>query len=165
MLGLRKRTFPGNNMKHRVFGKKLGRNFNERKALWNAQVRSMFIYGKIKTTNAKAKSVMSLVEDISSKIIQKEDLVARRYLYKYLQNRTWVNNVFTNFKAVFVDQKSNFTKIAKIGHRYGDDALIVELSFVKPITFSKDKIKPEKVEKKGKLKKSNPKKVKKETKK
>jgi large subunit ribosomal protein L17 len=148
MLGLKKRIFLGNNMKHRIFGRKLGRNFNERKALWRSQVRSMFIYGKIKTTDAKAKSVVSLLEDISAKIMQKEDLVARRNLYRYLQNRTWVNNVFVTFKSVFVDQKSNFTKIIKLGRRRGDDALMVELSFVKPISFSKDKIKKEKVGKK-----------------
>lgn len=167
MLGLKKKAWPGNNMKHRIFGKKLGRNFNERKALWNAQVRSMFIYGKIKTTEAKAKSLAPLIEDISQKIISKPDLFARRYLYKYLQDRTWVNNVFNNFKIIFEGQKSNFTKITKIGHRFGDNSLIVELSFVKPATFSKTKIKEEKEEKTKKLiKKTSPKKaVKKEIKK
>ncbi len=172
MLGLKRKVFLGNNMKHRIFGRKLGRNFNERKALWRSQVRSMFIYGKIKTTDAKAKSVLRLIEDISAKIMQKEDLIARRYLYRYLQDRTWVNNVFTTFKTVFVGQKSNFTKMEKIGRRYGDDALMVELSFVKPIAFSKDKakeekpVKKEKVVKKEKLQKSKtPKKLKKEIKK
>lgn len=128
-------------MKHRILGKKLGRNFNERKALWTNQVRSMFIYGKIKTTSAKAKSVLPFVEKIASDIISKPELIARRDLFKYLQNQTWVNNVYTEFKKVFGTQTSNFTTITNIKRRFGDDALIVELAFVKPITFNKDKIK------------------------
>jgi large subunit ribosomal protein L17 len=137
-------------------GKKLGRNFNERKSLWTAQVRSMFIYGKIKTTQAKVKSVAPIIEKLCSDINTFADLDARRLLYTFLQNRTWVNNVYTTFKKEFGEQKSNFTKSLKLYRRYGDDALMVELSFVKPITFSKDKIRPlaeKKIEKKIVVKK------------
>ena len=134
-------------MRHRMKGKKLGRNFNERKSLWTAQVRSMFIYGKIKTTEAKVKSVAPIIEKLCSDVSSFAPLDARRLLYTYLQNRTWVNNVYTTFKKEFGEQKSNFTKSLKLYRRYGDDALVVELSFVKPITFSKEKIKKE-VEKK-----------------
>ncbi len=134
-------------MKHRILGKKLGRNFNERKALWTAQVRSIFIYGKIKTTSAKAKSVVPFVEKLASDIISKPELIAKRDLFKYLQDQTWVNNVYTEFKKVFGSQTSNFTRLINIKRRYGDDALIVELSFIKPITFSKTKIKKDPIKK------------------
>jgi len=127
-------------MKHRIAGRKLSRNFNERKALWNAQIRSMFIYGKIQTTEAKAKSVLSFVEKIASDINTLSDLRARRMLFTHLQDQTWVNNVMKTFKEVFGTQTSNFTKLTRIKRRYGDDALIVELAFVKPISFSKTKI-------------------------
>ena len=124
-------------MKHRIAGRKLSRNFNERKALWNAQIRSMFIYGKIQTTEAKAKSVLSFVEKIASDINTLSDIRARRMLFTHLQDQTWVNNVMKTFKEVFGTQTSNFTKLTRIKRRYGDDALIVELAFIKPITFSK----------------------------
>jgi large subunit ribosomal protein L17 len=129
-------------MRHRMKGKKLGRNFNERKSLWNAQVRSMFVHGKIKTTEAKVKSLIPVIEKLCSDINTRADLDARRLLYTHLQNRTWVNNVYTTFKKEFGEQKSNFTKSLKLYRRYGDDALMVELSFVKPVTFSKEKIRP-----------------------
>ncbi len=134
-------------MKHRILGKKLGRNFNERKALWTAQVRSIFIYGKIKTTSAKAKSVVPFVEKLASDIISKPELIAKRDLFKYLQDQTWVNNVYAEFKKVFGSQTSNFTRLTNIKRRYGDDALIVELAFIKPITFSKIKIKKDPIKK------------------
>jgi len=127
-------------MRHRIFGKQLGRNHNQRQALLRGLVKNMFTHGKIETTEAKAKSVIPLVEKLSSVIVSKPDIIARRELFKYLQDRFWVNNVFTVFKTTFTDQKSNFTKTTKIKRRQGDDALVVSLSFVKPIKFDTKKI-------------------------
>lgn len=138
-------------MKHRIFGKKLGRNHNERKALFNSLTKAMFISGSINTTQARATAIVSTVESLSNTIITKPDLVARRELFKVLQNQTWVNNVFKKFKEIFGDQTSNFTKITKVKRRFGDDALIVKLSFVKPIKFEitkEVKIDPKKTDKK-----------------
>lgn len=140
-------------MKHRIFGRRLGRTHNQRKGLLRSQTKSIFIYGSIETTNAKAKAVHSLIEKTCTKIITKDELTAKRELFKLLQDQTWVNNVFTEFKKVFGTQSSNFTKIQKVKYRYGDDALIVRLSFVKPIKFSVKK-EVEEVEKKGKGKKA-----------
>ncbi|HPD44578.1 MAG TPA: L17 family ribosomal protein [Candidatus Woesebacteria bacterium] len=127
-------------MKHRISGKKLGRNTNQRKALWLNQVRSMFIYGKIKTTSAKSKSVLPVIEKLGTVIMTQPDLIARRALFRYLQDRTWVNNVYDQFRKVFDGRTANFTKITRIKRRWGDDALIVELSFIKPIAFSQSKM-------------------------
>lgn len=122
-------------MRHRVFGKKLGRNYNERKALFNSLTKAIFINGSINTTKARAQAVVSIVESLSTTIMTKPELIAKRELFRILQNQTWVNNVVTKFKEVFVDQTSNFTKITLVKRRFGDDSLIVNLSFVKPIKF------------------------------
>ena len=152
-------------MKHRVFGKKLGRNHNERQSLFRSLTRSMFIYGSINTTEAKAKSVVPVIESLSNAIISKPELTAKRELFKTLQDQTWVNNVVKTFKEVFGDQTSNFTQITRIKRRFGDDALIVKLSFVKPVKFEQKKevIKKE-VKEKTKPVKKIAKKIKKETK-
>jgi large subunit ribosomal protein L17 len=136
-------------MRHRIAGKKLGRNFNERKALLKSLTKAIFTHGAIETTDAKVKAVIPMVEGLANTIITKEELTAKRELFKVLQDQHWVNRVVTNFKSVFGDQKSNFTIVKRIKRRFGDDALIVKLSFVKAINF-----KPEKVEidKKGKKK-------------
>lgn len=151
-------------MKHRIAGKKLHRNFDEKRALLRSLTRSMFTYGAIKTTDAKAKAIVSNIEKLANIIITKEELTAKRELFRVLQDQHWVNRVVANFKSVFADQKSNFTTIEKIKRRFGDDALIVKLSFVKPISFLpevKEEPKKEKV-KKAVVKKVKP--VKKETK-
>lgn len=147
-------------MKHRVFGKKLGRNFNERKSLFNSLTKAIFINGSINTTKAKAQSVVSTIESLSNTIMTKPELIAKRELFRVLQDQTWVNNVVKKFKEVFVDQTSNFTKTTLVKRRFGDDSLIVNLSFIKPIKF--DIKKEVKIEDKKEVKAKKP--VKKEVK-
>lgn len=130
-------------MKHRIFGKKLGRNHHERQALFKSLTKAIFINGSIETTEAKAKSIVSTVESLSNTIITKPELTAKRELFRTFQNQTWVNNIVKTFKETFGDQTSNFTQITRIKRRYGDDSLIVRLSFVKPVKFDIKKVKPE----------------------
>ena len=158
-------------MRHRIFGKKLGRTHNQRQALIRCLTRSLFTHGSIQTTKAKAELVTSKVESLSTIIMTKPELTAKRELFRTLQSQVWVNNVVKTMKEVFGKQTSNFTKISKIGRRFGDDSLIVKISFVKPIKFETKKAKKveEKPDKKGKknkpVTKKNPKKTtKKETK-
>ena len=95
----------------------------------------MFIYGAIQTTEAKAQALVSIIESLANTIITKPEITAKRELFRYLQNQTWVNNVVKTFKETFGEQSSNFTQIDKVKRRYGDDSLIVKLSFVKPVKF------------------------------
>lgn len=49
-------------MRHRVAGRHLGRNTNQRKALRRTLIRQLFEHGKIKTTVAKAKAIRGQAE-------------------------------------------------------------------------------------------------------
>jgi len=142
-------------MKHRIFGKKLGRNHNERQALIRSLVKAIFIHGSIQTTMAKSELIVSSVESLSTTIMTKPELIAKRELFKTLQNQAWVNNVVKTMKETFSGQTSNFTQTVKVGKRFGDDSLMVKLSFVKPVKFEITKAK--KVKEKA-TKKAEPKK-------
>jgi large subunit ribosomal protein L17 len=144
-------------MNHRKFGKKLGRNTRERQALFKSLAKSVFTYGAIETTQAKAQSVAPVVEKLANHIVTHSQLLAERELSRYFQDRNFVKDVYSTFKSVFGDQTSNFTKMWKIKYRQGDDALIVKLSFVKP--YALDLKKEVKEDKKKILKKETPKKV------
>lgn len=154
-------------MKHRIFGKKLGRNHHERQALIRSLTKAIFIHGSIQTTMAKSELVVSTIESLSTTIMAKPELVAKRELFKTLQNQAWVNNVVKTMKETFSGQTSNFTQTVKVGKRMGDDSLMVKLSFVKPVKFEITKAKKveEKAPKKAESKKPVVKKAeKKETK-
>ncbi len=154
-------------MLHRISGKKLGRTSNQRKALFNGLAKSLFTYGSIETTNAKAKAVIPLVERLANKAI-KGDLNAHRQLFVVFQDRHFVGAVVAKMKEVFGTQTSNFTVVKKVKHRQGDDALIVKLSLVKPYSLDLSKKAEVKTEEKAtkapkKAPKATVKKVKKTT--
>ena len=133
-------------MNHRKFGIKLGRNRREREALFKSLVRSVYTHGAIETTEAKAKSVVSIIEKLSNHIVTKDKLLAIRELATYIQDNNLVTQIYSSFKSVFPDQTSNFTKITRVKIRQGDDALIVKFEFVKPYKLV-IKAKPEVVKK------------------
>jgi large subunit ribosomal protein L17 len=140
-------------MNHRKFGIKLGRNRREREALFKSLTRSLFTYGAIETTQAKAKSVISIIEKLSNHIITKDEVIAQRELSTYIQDKKIVSKIYKTFKSVFEGQTSNFTKMWKVKIRQGDDALIVKLSFVKPYTIIAKEEPKKEVEKKSVAKK------------
>jgi large subunit ribosomal protein L17 len=142
-------------MKHRIFGKKLGRNHNERQALIRSLVKAVFLHGSIETTMAKSELIVSTIESLSTTILTKPELIAKRELFKILQKQSWVNNVVKTMKETFSGQTSNFTKTVKVGKRFGDDSLMIKFSFVKPIKFEQLKLKKieEKANKKAESKK------------
>jgi len=119
-------------MRHRIAGRQLGRNINERQALYRSQLRSLFTNGFINTTAAKAKSILPLAEKIAAAAVR-ADLTARRYIFTFFQDRNVVNNIVTAFTATFPGQTQNFTVMNNVKIRYGDNALIVKLAFIKPV--------------------------------
>jgi large subunit ribosomal protein L17 len=148
-------------MKHRIFGKKLGRNRNQRQGLFRSQTKALFTHSYINTTQAKAKALIPMVEKICT-LAKKNDLSAKREIYKIFQDRKQVDMVCKQINLVFPDSNSNFTKMTRVKVRQGDDALIVKLHFVKDISFKEEPVEKEKSKAKTKVKpKAKPKAVKK----
>lgn len=121
-------------MRHRVSGRKLGRDRNQRQALFRTLLRSLFTHGSIKTTKAKAKSIIPQAEKMAAMAV-KGDLISRRQLFTVFQDKNFVNQVVAVFSQSFPDQKQNFTKLQNIKLRQGDNALIVKLSFIKDLDY------------------------------
>ena len=124
-------------MRHRKFGSKLGRNTNQRQALIKNQLRSLFRYGFVKTTLAKTKVILKSANKYC-RIALQNNLSSRRQLYTLLQNQHWVNSFQKSVIDNFSTTSASFFQITKLYNRQGDDATIVKLSFIKPITSSKE---------------------------
>lgn len=118
-------------MNHRIFGKQLGRNHNERQALFRSLVNAIFLHGQIKTTNAKVKAIIPTVEKLCT-TAKKPGILAPRAFSKYFPSRSQAQNVVDTIRKTFDQQSSNFTKTTNIKYRLGDQALIVKLAFTKP---------------------------------
>lgn len=116
-------------MRHRVSGKKLGRNRNERKALFKNLTSSLILHGEIKTTEAKAKAIKKLVDRLVTRAKQ-QTLSARRLLTAFLQDKKVVSRLVDEIAPKFKERQSGFTRILRLGKREGDQAMMVKIEFV-----------------------------------
>ncbi len=64
-------------MRHRVAGRKLGRSYGQRKALFRTMVTQLLEHGRIRTTEAKAKAIRAQAEKMIT-LGKRGDLHARR---------------------------------------------------------------------------------------
>jgi len=108
--------------------RRLGRNTGQRRALLRSMSTALLKYGRIETTEPKAKELKSIVEKMIS-LGKQGDLHARRLAAAYLLEETVVKELFDNISKKYVDRQGGYTRIMKIGNRRGDGApmVIVEL--------------------------------------
>lgn len=116
-------------MRHRVAGRKLGRPTDHRLALYRNLATDLLRYEKIQTTEAKAKEVRSLAEEIITKA-KGGDLHSRRQVLAKLYDPAVVDKLFETLAPRFQDRPGGYTRIIKIGPRKGDAAPLVQLELV-----------------------------------
>jgi len=117
-------------MPHQIKTKKLGRDINQRKALFRNLVQGLFLHGKIKTTEVKAK----LLKKIADKLITKArigNVTARRQLLSFLPNKTVVKSMIDTQVPFFANKNGSNIRIIKLGNRLGDNAMMVSVELLK----------------------------------
>lgn len=116
-------------MRHRVSGRKLGRRSSQRRALYRNQVTDLLRYGKIVTTEAKAKEVRALAEEMIT-LGKAGDLSARRRALAFMTSEQVVRKLFRETAPRYAGRTGGYTRIVKLGPRQGDAALLVQLELV-----------------------------------
>lgn len=114
-------------MRHRVYGKHLGRDKNQRTALFKSLVRNLLISESIETTEMKAKSIKGLVDKI---ITQAKTGNNKKLVSQFLIDKPVLDKLFTDIAPRFEKRTSGFTTIVKTGVRKGDGARIVQMSLI-----------------------------------
>src|SRR5882724_9301409 len=134
-------------MRHRKSGRKLGRNASHRAALFNNLVTSLLTYGRIETTEAKAKELRSFVDATITWGVSVHDLVAkgdkatkderarivhaRRMARKTVKTASALDRLFVEIGPHFAGgkHKGGYTRLFKTRVRKGDAApmALVEL--------------------------------------
>src|SRR5258708_8000656 len=114
----------------KVFGVKLNRNTNTRKALFRSLIRSMVFSGKIETTKAKAKAIQSEIDKILGKVSD-GSIASRRLVLAQLANDVeTTDKLFSEVKKLTAERKSCFTRLVNLPNRKGDNALMARLEWV-----------------------------------
>jgi large subunit ribosomal protein L17 len=116
-------------MRHGRTGKKLGRDASHRKALYANLACSLFEHGRIRTTEAKAKAVKPYAEKMIT-LARRGDLHARRQALAELRSQEIVHQLFSDVAPRMADRPGGYTRIIKIGPRFGDAAEMVYLELV-----------------------------------
>ena len=133
----------------------LSRRAGHRKALIKNMVTSLLKYERITTTKAKAKEVRRAAEKMVTRA--KEDSVHnRREIARTITDKAMVVKLFTEIGPLFEKRPGGYTRILKLGRRFGDAAEMVLLEFVERTAKTDDAAKPAKAEVKAPAKKAAP---------
>ncbi len=135
-------------MRHRKSGVKLNMTSSHRDAMFRNMATSLFKYGRIKTTDVRARELRRWADHLIT-LAKRGDLHARRQVMSVLREKDVVHKLFKEAAGQrYSDANSGYTRLTKLGPRKGDaaDLSLVELTG-QPLAV--DEIKPGK-EKKAK---------------
>lgn len=110
-------------MRHQKAGRTLGRNSSHRKAMYRNMVTSLFKYGKIETTDAKAKELKPIAEKLIT-LAKKGDLHSRRLALSYMSEKTITHKLFDDIKNGYLNRQGGYLRVIKNGFRHGDAAAV-----------------------------------------
>ncbi len=117
-------------MRHKVAGRKLGRDSGHRRAMYRNLVTDLLDYEKITTTEAKAKEVRGLAEKMIT-LGKGGGLHSRRRALSFIIDKKVAEKVFTELAPRYAERSGGYTRITKLGPRLGDGAAMVQLELVK----------------------------------
>lgn len=116
-------------MRHRKKGTILGREKAPREALLRNLAASVILYEKVKTTEAKAKAVKSLVEKAITSG-KTPTIASRRKLMSFFYTEHPVKKIFEVLGPRYQNRAGGYTRIIKIGARKNDGAEMVQIELV-----------------------------------
>jgi len=117
-------------MRHKIAGRKLGRDTGHRRAMYRNLVTDLLDYEKITTTEAKAKEVRGLAEKMIT-LGKKGGLHSRRQALSFIIDKKVTEKMFTELAPRYAERPGGYTRITKLGPRLGDGAAMVQLELVK----------------------------------
>tara|TARA_Y100001935_G_C17061372_1_gene386904 strand:- start:53 stop:490 length:438 start_codon:yes stop_codon:yes gene_type:complete len=116
-------------MKHNIKNKKLNKNSSHRKAMFMNLSNSLIKHEQITTTLPKAKELRRFVEKIVT-LGKKSNLQSRRKTISTLQDINMTKKVFDVLATRYKDRNGGYTRIIKLGNRFGDNAPLAVIEFV-----------------------------------
>ena len=120
-----------------MWNRKYGRNADHRKAMLRNLATSVILYGKVETTEAKAKDMRSVVDELIT-LGKRGDLHARRQAAAYIRNvvadeaksQTVLQKLFDEVAPKYADRNGGYTRVVKTGTRKGDAAPMAYIELV-----------------------------------
>jgi large subunit ribosomal protein L17 len=127
-------------MYHGKAGRKLGRTSSHKEAMLRNMVTSVIKHESIRTTDCKAKELKKLAEKMIT-LGKKGGLHARRQALAVVRDKEVVGKLFGELTERYRNRAGGYTRIVKIGYRFGDNAPVSMLEFISD-EKKKEKAKP-----------------------
>ena len=131
-------------MRHNKKFNHLGRTASHRGSMLSNMASSLILHKRITTTLAKAKALKKFVEPLITRS-KEGDTNNRRVVFRYLQNKEAVKELFNVVAEKVGDRPGGYTRVIKLGTRQGDAAPI---AFIELVDFDENMAKAPKAEKK-----------------
>ena len=116
-------------MKHNIKNKKLNKTSSHRKAMFMNLSNALIKHEQITTTLAKAKELKRFVEKIIT-FGKKGDLQSRRKAISILQDQAMAKKTFEILADRYKDRSGGYTRVIKLGNRFGDNSPMAVIEFV-----------------------------------
>ena len=110
--------------------RKLGVDTAHRKSMLRNLVTDLFRYGRIQTTDCRAKETRKEAEKLIT-LAKRGDLHERRQAMAYIKDEDVVSKLFDEIAPKYAERQGGYTRILKLGPRQGDVAEAVFLELVK----------------------------------
>lgn len=124
-------------MKKKVFGRKLKRDINERKALFKGLISSLVLNEKIETTESKAKAIRAEIDKLVTRA-KKDTQLAKKLLGPKLSPEA-LEKMIRDIAPRFNNRQGGYTKMVRLGKRFGDDATMVLIEWSEQKVVSENK--------------------------
>ena len=108
-------------MKHNIKNKKLNKTSSHRKAMFMNMSNALIKHEQITTTLPKAKELKRFIEKIIT-LGKKGDLLSLRKAISVLQDKKMASKVFGTLAERYKDRQGGYTRVIKLGNRFGDNA-------------------------------------------
>lgn len=119
-------------MRHGKKFNHLGRKAAHRNAMLSNMACSLIEHKRINTTVAKAKALRQFIEPVLTKS-KTDSTHSRRVVFKYLQNKYAVSELFREVAPKISDRNGGYTRIIRTGNRLGDNA---EMCMIELVDFN-----------------------------
>ena len=116
-------------MKHNIKNKKLNRTSTHRKAMFMNLSNALIKHEQITTTLPKAKELKRFVEKIIT-LGKNGDLTSRRKAISILQDQEMVKKIFDTISERYKERNGGYTRVIKLGNRFGDNAPMAVIELV-----------------------------------
>ena len=124
-------------MRHRKAGRKLKRTASHRKATLAALSTALLRHKKITTTVARAKEARLVVEKIITRAKRAvaagtipAGVHARRMVARTVNDRAVIMELFGEIAPKLAERAGGYTRVVKLGRRFGDGAEVAVLELV-----------------------------------